>query len=301
MEIIELDSNEYPPLLKQIKNPPKTLYARGEVSVLQGPCFAIVGTRKASREGFELARRIAEDLARTGLCIVSGLAQGIDGASHKGALAGGGKTIGVLASSLEERLFFPYEHLQLAREMIQKGGAVVSEHAENTPALKHHFIARNRIVSGLSLGVLVVEAPLKSGALITAQFGRKQSKPIFAIPGSPFSKNAKGTNLLLKTGAYLVESANDILTTLERQKLFRIKDTLNGNSPEKDSYANLCQKEQEIIQAINEGERDIDKIVQSVSIPISVLLPLLTQLELKGLVKHIGSGKYCIISDNFKQ
>jgi len=289
MNIITLKDVAYPPLLKQIKHPPKALHVRGEASVLQGPCFAIVGTRKASREGLELARRIAEELGRAGLVIVSGLAQGIDGASHKGALAGGGKTIGVLASSLEEQFFFPYEHLHLAREMVQKGGAVISEHAEHTPALKHHFVARNRIVSGLSLGVLVVEAPVKSGALITARFAKEQGRMVFALPGSPFAKHCQGSNLLLKEGALFVQSASDILEILAKKNLFAAKEKTTEEQGEK-IFA--TKEEERIVRVLESGQTHIDELSKQTSIAMSALLPLLMELELQGTIKNVGAGNY---------
>lgn len=288
---VEKDNASYPTLLKQIKNAPKALYIRGDAAVFSLPSIAIVGTRKASREGLELARRIAEDLARAGLVIVSGLAQGIDGASHKGALAGGGKTIGVLASSLEERLFFPYEHLQLAREMVQKGGTIVSEHAEYTPALKHHFIARNRIVSGLSLGVLVAEAPLGSGALITARFAREQGRTVFALPGSPFAKHCQGSNLLLKQGASFVQNASDVLEILAEKNLFVAKEkTIQG----KEEKVFATKNEERIVRALERGQTHIDELSKQTSIAMSALLPLLMELELQGTIKNVGAGNYVV-------
>lgn len=290
--VITIDDKQYPSLLKVIPHPPKVLYAKGNAEIFSQPCFAIVGTRKASGEGLELASRIGYDLSEAGLIIVSGLAQGVDGAAHKGALEAGGKTIGVLASSLEERFFFPSINMRLAKEMIEKSGAVISEYEKIQPALKQNFVARNRIVSGLSLGVLVVEAPKKSGALITAEFARKQKRLVFAIPGSPFARNSAGANLLIKQGAYLIENAKDILEVLEKQTLFssqkRKKNDIHS-SYEIDSV------EEKILEILSYGQLHIDKLAQKTKVEMPSLLTLLIGLEMKGLVKNIGAGNYVLV------
>lgn len=299
MEYVHISFNDatYPLLLKGIPHPPKGLYVRGNKEIFSQPCIAIVGTRKASGEGLELARKIARDLSEAGLVIVSGLAQGIDGAAHKGALEAGGKTIGVLGSSLEERFFFPSIHMRLAKEMIEKGGAIVSEYEKNTPALKQNFVARNRIVSGLSLGVLVVEAPIKSGALITANFAKKQKRLAFAIPGSPFSKNSGGANLLIKQGAYLVERAKDVLEILEKENFFHKQKGKEANAPS--LYENMSAEEKNILDALAYGQLHIDKLAKEIKVGIEVLLHLLLELELKGSVKNIGGGIYVVVK-NYK-
>ena len=282
-------------LVERIKNAPKVLYVKGDSEILSCPSIAIVGTRKATGEGIALATQIARDLASAGLLIVSGLAQGIDTAAHKGALEAGGKTIGVLGSSLEERFFFPSQNLSLARKMLEQGGAIVSEYEKDTPALKHHFVARNRIVSGLSLGVLVIEAPLKSGALITAEFARAQGRPVFAIPGSPFSKNAQGTNNLIKRGARLVENAQDIIGYLEIEKLFERKAEIEEKYLSLQNYATLSSEAREILKLIEGGHTTIDKISKICKIETSKLLALLVELELQGIIKNAGPGNYLII------
>lgn len=293
VEQITISNNYYPPLLKKIAHSPKALYVKGDADILCEPCFAIVGTRKASGEGLELARRIGYNLSEAGLIIVSGLAQGVDGAAHKGALEARGGTIGVLASSLEERFFFPSIHLRLAKEMIEKGGAVISEYEKSEPALKHNFVARNRIVSGLSLGVLVVEAPEKSGALITAEFAKKQKRLVFAIPGSPFARNSAGANLLIKQGAYLVENAKDILEVLEKQTLFasqkRKENTIHS------SYGTDSAEEKNILEALAYGQLHIDKLAEKTKVEMSELLTLLIELEMRGVVKNIGGGNYLLV------
>lgn len=292
---ISLKNKRYPPLLKNIKHPPNILYINGDVQVLQNPCFSIVGTRKASGEGLELARRIAYELAKAGLTIVSGLAQGIDGVAHKGALEGGGKTIGVLGSSLEERFFFPVQHLRLAKEMIEKGGAVISEYEKNQPALRRNFAARNRIIAGLSLGVLVVQAPMKSGALITAEFARKEKRLIFAVPGSPFSKHFEGTNHLIKTGAFLVETAKDILKILQEKKLFSVPKQKSISASSVRLHEGVDEGERKILEALADGQTHIDSLAKKTKVEVAALLGILTELEMKGMVKSMGGGNYILI------
>ncbi len=288
---ITIHNKDYPALLKQIKNAPKALYVKGDVEILTKPCIAIVGTRKASGQGMALAQEIAKELASAGLVIVSGLAQGIDGAAHKGALEGGGKTIGALASSLENHFFFPSQNFSLAQKMIEHGGALVSEYEKDTPALRHHFIARNRIVAGLSLGVLVIEAPQKSGALITAEFARDQKRLVFAVPGSVFVKNAQGTNALIKTGAHLIENAHDVLAILTQKKMFSPAKILQNHK----EYTALSLSATKILTCISEGQNTIDKIIKNVNIDTSTLLSFLIELELQGIIKNAGAGNYIII------
>lgn len=279
--------HSYPKRLKETQHAPEKLFIKGE-NILEKPSIAIVGTRKASREGMELAERIAYNLAESGITIVSGLAQGIDGAAHRGALKAGGSTIGVIASSLEEAFFFPRQHLQLAREMVEKGGTIVSEHKAATPARKHHFVARNRIIAGLSLGVLVVEAPEKSGALITANFAKSYGRMVFSVPGSPLAKNTKGTNDLLRQGAVITESGEDILKVLKRKRGFEL--------PKKNSKAPFSLKGDELVvyRALQESKASAEELMENIELPMAKLLALLMDLEIKGMVKNIGQGKYVV-------
>lgn len=291
VKAIHIKEHAYPSLLKGISDAPKTIYIKGKPEALSLPSVAIVGTRKASGQGLELAGRIAYELASQGLAIVSGLAQGIDGAAHKGALEASGITIAVLGSSLEERFLFPGSHLRLAREIIETGGALVSEYEKNQPALRYHFVLRNRIISGLALGVVVVESPLKGGSLITAQFAKEQKRLVFAVPGSPFSNNARGANALIKQGAMLVENATDILEVLQKKKLFapsshtKKQHTGKANSPE----------EKAILDALSQGQAHIDKLAQKTKVEVAKLLSTLLELELKGVIKNIGGGNYVVI------
>lgn len=279
----------YPRQLASIVKAPPFLYGKGEPALLNAPCIAIVGTRKASGQGLAFAKQLASDLAKAGLVIVSGLAQGVDGAAHEGALDAGGKTVGVLASSLEERLFFPPSHRALRDRMLQHGGAIISEHKENQPALRPLFAQRNRIVSGLCLGVVVIESPLKGGSLITAAFAKSQSRLVFAVPGSPFNNHAQGTNMLIKKkGALLIEGAKDVLQALAKADLFKAMPV---------SVPTLFSKEESdpIALALAQGQLHIDKLAQKTKVEVPKLLVALMELELQGKVKHIGGGMYVAI------
>ena len=289
---IPLKSSRYPLLLKKISHPPRVLYFKGEEAILKGTSVAIVGTRKASGEGREFARQIAHELAAAGLVIVSGLAQGIDGAAHQGALDAKGKTIGVLGSSLEDHFFFPQQHRRLAKEMLAGGGAILSEHEKNQPALRRNFVARNRIVAGLSVGTLVVEAPMKSGALITAGFAKKANRLVFAVPGSPFSKNFEGTNWLIKNGALLVQNAKDILDILKKRNLFKLQKNKKKKEEGGEVYSN---EEENVREVLQEGPCHIDELTKKTNVEVSRLLALLIELEMRGIIKHAGGGTYLLI------
>ena len=209
---IGIENREYPKLLKKIEDSPKSLYIKGEIP--NGPCFAIVGTRQCSSYGKRIALEIASNLTEAGFIIVSGMARGIDTFAHKGCLEAGGKTIAVLGTGLDEKSIYPKENLTLSHEILEKGGCLISEYAPETSVHKSNFPQRNRIISGLSLGILVIEAKIKSGTLITARWAELQKRKVFATPGSIYSLNSKGPHLLIKKGAILVEKTEDILKEL---------------------------------------------------------------------------------------
>ena len=207
-EISILDEN-YPELLKQIYDPPKCLYVMGNLEILNTPSIAIVGCREASEYGKKAATYFSYNLAKQGITIVSGLAKGIDSYSHIGALQAKGKTIAIIGSGLD--IIYPKENEQLAKKIIEQGGAIISEYPLGTRPTQDHFPARNRIISGLSKAVLVVEAKEKSGSLITADFAMEQGKEVYAVPGNINSINSVGTNNLIKDGAIPVSNFSDIL------------------------------------------------------------------------------------------
>jgi len=281
-EITTQDEN-YPRSLREIKDAPEVLYSKGELKA-EEKCFAIVGARRCSDYGKQIALEIAGDLAEAGLTIVSGLAPGIDTIAHQATLERKGKTIAVLGTGIDEESIYPQSNLKLAEKILESGGALVSEYPPGTRGTQFTFPQRNRIISGLSLGVLVVEAKQKSGALITADWARKQRRLVFAIPGSIYFSNSKGCNNLIKNGAKLAESADDILKELNLQKSdFCIKKTGGETSEE-----NL------ILNALKEGALDADAIIKRTGLSAQRAASLLTILEIKGKIRNLGRNTYAI-------
>jgi len=283
IEIIKKSSKDYPKILKEISNAPKQLYARGNLSKDCDLNFAIVGTRAATEYGKTLAFRIAKELAEMGFTIVSGLALGIDTQAHLGALAGNGKTVAVLGSGISDSSIYPGENLRLVKKIIVSGGAVISEYQPELKSEIWYFPERNRIIAGLSRGVLVIEAPEKSGALITARLALEQNREVFAIPGSVFSKNSLGTNYLIKNGAKMVTSVDDILEELNLTEL--------KTNQKEDKKEKMTAEEKLIFNIIEKEPIDIDKICENLKMPANKVLSLVSMLEIQGIIKNIG-GKF---------
>ena len=281
---ITINNPEYPNILKKIADPPKMLYVRGQIP--KGPCFGIVGTRRCSSYGKQITLEIANDLAQAGLIIVSGMAKGIDTAAHQACLETNGKTIAVLGTGLDEQSIYPQENLKLAHRIIETGGCLISELSSKTPGYKSNFPARNRIISGLCLGVLVVEAKFKSGALITAKWAHQQKKKLFAVPGPVHSSNSKGPHLLIKKGAYLVENANDILKELQ------FKPVENGTRfnlvPVKNAEEGL------ILQVLKESPLHIEKIIEQTNLPAQKVLSMLSIMEIKNQIRNLGGNTFAL-------
>jgi len=283
IKTISIKDKNYPKPLKEIKDPPEILYYEGELKSEEN-CFAVVGTRMSSSYGKQVALEIAGDLAEAGLTIVSGLAPGIDSFSHLAALEGRKRTIAVLGTGLDEKSIYPQENLKLAREILETGGALISEYPPGTRGTQFTFPQRNRIISGLSLGVLIIEAKQKSGALITANWAKKQGRKIFAIPGPIHSLNSKGCHYLIKHEvAKLVENANDILKEL--------------NLPLKELssfYEGENEEENLILNSLEEDALDIDKIIERTKLSAATVASSLAILEIKGKVKNLGGNIYAI-------
>lgn len=281
MKIITLQDKNYPPMLKEIYVPPKQIYMEGEFRPADfEKTVAIVGTRDCSSYGKEAAYYFAFNLAKTGMTIVSGLARGIDTVAHKAALEAGGRTLAVLGSGLNQ--IYPVQNKGLASQ-IAKNGAVISEFEPDTTAMPYHFPQRNRIVSGLSFGVLVIEAPFESGALITVRLALEQNREVFCVPGPIFSKNSAGTNELIKQGARLVTDFKEILT-----ELGMANDVL-------ESYPVFENEKEEHIYKIissNSGAIVIDEIIKLSRLSPQEVNSCLTLLELRGIIKNLGTNKY---------
>ena len=273
MDCIYLGTPEYPPLLAEISDPPACLWIRGDPSVLSGIIVAVIGARHASQEGLIAAREIAFDLARAGIVVASGLARGIDSAAHRGALEGGGKTIAVLGTGIDR--VYPAEN-DLLTEQIAASGLLVTEFLPGTHPEDWHFPRRNRIISGLSKAVVVVEARDKSGSLITARLAAEQGRDVMAVPGTIVGGRNRGANALLRDGAKLVESAVDILEELG----FDV--SLSRRSPQGEGG----RKDRQVV------EFTVDQIAEQLKIPAGEALARLLEWELTGEVQRIGSGRF---------
>jgi len=283
IRILKIGDKNYPKLLKKIKDAPEVIYYRGELNP-GDQCFAIVGTRRFSSYGKQVALEIAGDLAETGLTIVSGLAPGIDTFAHTAAVERRKRTIAVLGTGLDEKSIYPQSNLKLAQRILETGGCLISEYPPGTRGTQFTFPKRNRIISGLSLGILVVEAKERSGALITAEWAKKQGRKIFAIPGPIHSLNSRGCHYLIKQGAKLVERANDILKELNLPYSTSGVGYLTGGTPEE----NL------ILEVLKEGPLYIDKIIEKTKLSAQKVASNLAILEIKGKVKNLGANVYAV-------
>ena len=294
--LITLEDRSYPKLLKQIPDPPAVLYVLGDKEwvpqLLSRPQLAIIGSRNASGAGKQIAKVFAQELAQAGLVITSGLARGIDGAAHRGALqASLGTTIAVAACGLDR--VYPADHLQLA-ERIAKRGAIVSEFAITTPPKPWRFAHRNRIVSGLSTGVLVVEASVKSGTMITARLAGEQGREVFAIPGTIHSPLSKGCHALIRQGAKLVETVEDILEELKNHS--DPDDSLDHATHRQNDPARLeaCQDpaHQRVLESMEFAPVSIDTLIERCGLDLQAVSSILLILELNGQVLRTGHGMY---------
>ena len=271
---IAFGDDRYPPLVAAIPDPPPILWTMGEVAHLLKPGIALVGSRAATSHGLEMTRRLAHDLSSAGFVITSGLARGIDSVAHSAALAAGGSTIAVLGCGLDR--IYPPEHFELAQH-IRRAGVVVSEFPPLCPPLPHHFPLRNRIISGLSHAVVVVEAPEKSGALITARAAVEQGREVFAVPGPVPNGRNRGAHLLIRDGAKLVETAEDILEDVGRPVL-RLAAVKPGPT--------TMELPLDIV------DFTVDELAQRSGESASLVLARLLELELSGQIQRIGGGRF---------
>jgi DNA processing protein len=280
----------YPPLLEEISDPPLVLYVRGDLERLQLPCIAIVGTRRPTIYGLQMAQGIASDLGQRGICIVSGLARGIDGAAHRGCLESGGSTIAILGCGID--IVYPREHRQLTQRILQKG-LLLSEFPPGTSPSPQNFPIRNRIISGLSLGTLIVEASEYSGSLITARLAMEQNREVFALPGNLTSPQSFGPNYLIKQGAKLVQSWRDVVEELPseiRAVIFAKEDSRPSSAPELDL---LSDEENRLLELLKMDETtQFDKIYRVGKLSIPDLSDLLLRLEMKGRIRQLPGNLY---------
>ncbi|MFZ2314685.1 MAG: DNA-processing protein DprA [Gammaproteobacteria bacterium] len=283
--IVHYNHPIYPPLLKEIHTPPLVLYIQGNPTILSNIQLAVVGSRSASVTGLENAYQFSNYLSSSGLTITSGLALGIDGAAHKGALAANSPTIAVMGTGLKH--LYPASHRRLANDILAKGGAIISEFPLDTTPQAYNFPRRNRIISGLSVGVLVVEAAIKSGSLITAKLALEQGREVFAIPGSIHQTMAKGCHYLIRQGAKLVEGAKDILEELNM--LSQAAAELKANQ-HNDLFNNLSVSEKELLLTVGYEMTSLDMIVLRSGLTLAEVSSILLALELQGCVQSIPGG-----------
>ena len=308
MIVTELD-DAYPPLLKEIASPPLALYVAGDPVVLSKAGVALVGTRAATAYGRETAERLAAGLAQRGWAVFSGLAAGIDAAAHRGALLGGGATAGVLGGALDQ--FFPNENRKLAREMVEKGGCVASEFPFGRRPDAQTFPQRNRIVSGISHGVVAVECPLRSGTLITCSRAAEQGRAVMAVPGRVDWKTAAGCNRLIREGARLVTCVDDIVEELTPLARSTARDPRSGtrdaaprhhaphaakHAPQMTPPASAISLEESLVlRAMPEGGATIDAVAREAKLPVGKVNALLVGLRLKGRVRFFPGNRVAAV------
>ncbi|MFH1745113.1 MAG: DNA-processing protein DprA [bacterium] len=280
---VALQDDDYPKRLAEIYEPPPLLFYKGKL-VQNEHVLGVVGTRKYTRYGQQTAENFVTELCRSGLTIASGMALGIDTVAHCAAIQAGGRTIAVLGSGIDQQNIYPATNQNLARQIVEKGGLIFSEFPIGTPALKHNFPQRNRIISGLSLGVLVIEAGEKSGSLITANCALEQNREVFAVPGNIYSPVSAGTNALINQGAKMAVNAEDILESLNLKQADLILENKN--------IIPATKEEEEILKTLSHESKHINDIIRETGLNASLVGSTLIMMEMKGMVKNDGGGEY---------
>jgi DNA processing protein len=287
VQVLTWQDDAYPPQLRHIHSPPPVLYVKGALRPEDEWAVAMVGTRRATVYGKEATRTLASDLAHNGVTIVSGLARGIDAQAHRSALEAGGRTIAVLGSGVD--IVYPPEHKNLAQAIVERG-ALVTEYALGTPPEGSNFPPRNRIISGLSLGVIIVEAGARSGALITADFAGEQGREVFAVPGNVFQKGSQGTNKLIQQGAKLVLSVGDVLEELNL--------TMINQQAEVRAVIPENETESLLLKHISSEPIHVDEIGRQSGLSIVQVTSTLALMELKGMVRQVGGMNYVLARES---
>ncbi len=299
-DVLILDDGSYPFLLREIPDPPITLYVLGNwQECFEMPCIGVVGSRRCSTYGQNASEMLGRDLAAHGICVVSGFARGIDSAAHQGAIDAKGKTIAVFGTGIDK--IYPKENAKLVRLILDSGGAIVSQFPLGTPPLRENFPYRNRIISGLSLGILVVEASERSGSLITARLAMEQNREVLAVPGNITSKNSFGTNYLIKSGAKLVQQWQDVVAELPSEIAAEI---LPPPVDDKKSVEKTAQKEEKMPAGIGENEKKIyeilradqethiDVLLEKTELEFGELNKAIVDLDLKDLIRVLPGNNY---------
>lgn len=286
IEVITIEDKNYPKLLKEIYDQPPLLYYRGKLTIADEFALAVVGSRKYSNYGKQVTEQLIKDLAINNLTIVSGLALGIDTLAHETTLNAHGRTIAILGSGLNKKNIYPSQNRYLADKIVASGGAIISEFPLETLPLKYNFPQRNRLISGLSLAVLVIEAGIKSGSLITAHHAIEQNRDVFAVPGNIYSPNSTGTNHLVQQGAKLISSANDIIETLNLTKIVSYIENkkIISDSPE----------EEKILASLAFEPTHVDELIRLTKLDTATINSTLIIMEMKGMIKNLGSMRYIL-------
>lgn len=289
VKIIPYNDGNYPARLRAIPDPPPLLYMKGDLGEGMDRALAVVGSRSASEYGLKVTRRLCHGLASLGFVLVSGMARGIDGEAHEAALDAGGRTVAVLGSGVD--VAYPWEHKGMYEKIIAHG-AVLSEHPLGTPPLPQHFPVRNRLISGLSLGVIVVEATEKSGSLITANWAIEQGREVFAVPGQAGSSLSRGTHQLIRQGAKLVEEVPDILEEIAPQLLGQARAVERAPSP---SLPPDVQPEtKKIFELVQKSPLQIDDVIQSSGLSPAKVSEVLLDLEIKGYLRQLPGKRFSV-------
>lgn len=299
-DVLILDDGSYPYLLREISDPPITLYVKGDwQACFEAPCVGVVGSRKCSTYGENASGMLSRDLAERGICIVSGLARGIDSAAHRGAIQARGRTVAVLGTGIDA--IYPKENTKLVDEILASGGAVVSQFPLGTPPLKDNFPYRNRIISGLSLGVLIIEASERSGSLITARLAMEQNREVMAVPGNITSRNSFGTNYLIKSGAKLVQQWQDVVAELPQEIAATIlppkleNDGTDPPAPKQPELtpSGLSENERTIWSLLSADENvHIDALLEASGLSFGDLNTALVGLDIRDLIRVLPGKHY---------
>ena len=287
VKIIPYNDRNYPARLRMIADPPPLLYMLGELGDKIEKAVAVVGSRSASEYGLKMTRDLCYGLSSSGFAVISGMARGIDGQAHEAALEAGGTTVAVLGSGVD--VAYPWEHKDLY-ERICEHGALFSELPMGTPPFPFNFPSRNRLISGLSLGVVVVEATEKSGSLITAGLANEQGREVFAVPGQAGASRSRGTHQLIRQGAKLVEGIEDILEEIAPQLLSQGKGVMQPSRPSLPPNASLEAKK--VFELVQESPRQIDEVIQASGLPSAKVSEILLDLEIKGLLKQLPGKRF---------
>ncbi len=299
MKKILITDKQYPEKLKRIKNSPKQLYYEGNINLLNTNIISIIGSRNCTQNGVKLAKKFASELAVQNITIASGLAKGIDAVAHKETLEVGGKTIAVLGNGLNN--IFPMENKPLYEEILKKGGLIITEYEPDTEAKSKYFLERNRIVSGIALGVLVVEAAYRSGTSVTAKLAVEQNRKVFVLPHDINDIHGVGTNNLIKKGAILVTSSKEIIDNFEFLHYNKLKQKELSKVEEMQDLSKLDKEEQEIYKILMKKQSSINELCMKTKKSINKMSQMLFNLEIEGYIEKVAGGYKCILKKKWEK